>query len=898
MYSFTEKRLVVVLLVMLRSLLMFSQQSTDVTSPLRIQADTSRERRAISRLLPFPADTIVIDTLINLKKISTDAIDKKVIYSAPGGYIKNDLVNKKATIVKNGIVNYGDIEIKADSIVFDMETNEVYAVGIFDSLGVITGKPAFKSGSEEFESDTLRYNFKTKKAIVKNIITQQEEGYLHSRVTKLLEDGTSNIYKNTYSTCDLDTPHFYIKLQRAKLYPGKKIVSGPGNLVLEGIPLPLYLPFGYFPIQTKKAASGFRIPKVHYEAARGYALTDGGYYFAINNYFDLSLTGSIFTNGSWLANAQTTYNKRYKYNGNFSFSYAKNVSGHKGLQDESTQKNYNVGWTFSQNAKARPGSRFSASVNMSSAGYDRNNSYNLNDHINTTRQSSISYTKTFTGTPFNFSASMNHSQNVRNKTVSLDLPKMNLNASRIYPLKGKRQVGPTKWWQELSFQYSASLDNQISTSDSLLFTNAVWEKMRSGFSHEAPLSLQIRPFKNFSISPSVSYKGVLYTQKVERRWDPDLNAVVYDTLRGSFYGQALNPSISAGYSPQIFGMYDFINPDSRVDAIRHVMKPSVSFSYVPSFSGLSSKMFRQVQIDTSGKKFSDYSIYDGNIYGTPSLSKRSGNVSFNLTNLLEAKVFARDDTTGKPKKVSLIDNLGISTSYNIFADSLKWSPISMVMRTTLFQNISLSASGSLSLYGLDSKGRQIGTFYFQQNGKLLRLNNLNVSLDFSVSDLLKSKDAKKTTASSQSSRAVRTTEDGIAGANLAGASVTGSGAGDSEFDEYGYMKFNTPWSMDVSYSVSYTKPALKATISQALTVRGHIQLTKKMNITYNTGYDFTAKAITMTQLSFTRDLHCWNMSFNWVPNGNMKMWEFAIRVNASVLQDLKYERRKDYHDTY
>jgi hypothetical protein len=421
--------------------------------------------------------------------------------------------------------------------------------------------------------------------------------------------------------------------------------------------------------------------------------------------------------------------------------------------------------------------------------------------------------------------------------------------------------------------------------------------MRSGFTHEAPLSLQIHPFRNFSISPSLSYKGVLYTQKVERIWDPDLKTVVKDTLRGYFYGQALNASIGAGYSPQIFGFYDFTNPNSRVDAIRHVMKPWVSFSYVPYFKGFSSDMYRQVQIDTLGRT-SNYSIFEGNIYPTPSLSSRSGNVSFSLTNLLEAKVFQRDDTTGKPKKVSLIDNFGITTSYNIFADSLRWSPIAMVLRTTLFNNIGVSANANFSLYGLDSDGKQTGTFYFTQNRKLMRLNQFAVSLDFSVSDLLKGKEQKNAQQTPAQTGAVASSVNRRPDVGPGTGTQTGTKATESQFDEYGYMKFEAPWSMDVSYSLSYYKAAFKATISQALTMRGHVQLTKKMNITYNTGYDFTAKKITMTQIAITRDLHCWNMSFNWVPNGNMKMWEFAIRVNASVLQDLKYERRKDYHDNY
>jgi hypothetical protein len=855
----------------------------------------SQAENVNSNPVQLRGDTISSDSVLKIKKISKDAIDKQVTYSAPGGYIKNDLVNKKATIVKNGIVNYGDIEIKADSIIFDMATNHIFAVGIKDSTGTVVGKPAFKSGSENFTSDTLEYNFKTKKAVIKNIITQQDEGLLHSSVTKLLEDGTSNIFKSTYSTCDADTPHFYINLRKAKVYPGKKIVSGPANLVLEGIPLPLYLPFGYFPIQTKKAASGLIIPKPHYEAGRGYALTDGGYYVAINNNFDLTLMGNIFSNGSWLLSARTSYNKLYRYSGNFSFSYADNLSGHKGLSDFVESKNYSLGWTYTQSPKARPGSRFSASVNMSSSAFDRNNSYDLNDHITTQRQSSISYSKTWEGTPFNFAISANHSQNVRNKTIALNLPKASFSASRLYPFKGKNSSGSKKWYQDLQFQYTASFDNQISTYDSLLFTNKVWNKMRTGFTHEAPLSFQFRPFKNFSISPQVSYKGVMYTQKVLRTWNASDQIVVYDTLRGTFYGQAVNPSISAGYSPQIFGMYTFRNPDSRIQAIRHVMKPSVSFGFTPYLSGLSSKMFRQVQVN-SDSLMSTYSIYDGNIFGTPSLSQRSGNVSFNLTNILEAKVFAKNDTTGKPKKINLIDNFNIAASYNVFADSMRWSPIAMVLRTTLFENIGLSANSNFSLYGLDSKGNTIGTYYYSQTKKLMRLTFFAVGMDFSLDKFLKGGKNKNKSQPVQ----VKQTETESTGPEVPDGAFPGKKqlGEQNQFDEYGYMKFDSPWTMNVRYALSYSKPSTKALISQSISLNGTIQLTKKMNITYNTGYDIRHKVITMTQIQITRDLHCWNMSFNWIPNGNMKMWEFSIRVKASVLADLKYERRKDYHDNY
>jgi hypothetical protein len=870
-----------VFLVMVLSLPLLSQTENVISSPVTSQKDT-----------------ITPDSILRLKKISKDAIDKQVIYSAPGGYIYNDMVNRRAYIVHNGIVDYGDIEIKADSIIFDMSNNHVYAVGIRDSTGKVVGKPEFKSGTEKFNSDTLEYNFKTKKAVVKNIITQQDEGLLHSAVTKLLEDGTSNIFRSTYSTCDADTPHFYIKLKKAKVYPGKKIISGPGNLVLEGIPLPLYLPFGYFPIQTKKAVSGIIVPKAHYEATRGYALTDAGYYLALNNNFDLTLMGNIFANGSWLLSARTTYNKLYKFNGNFAFSYSDNISGHQGLPDFVDSKNYSIIWSYNQSAKARPGSRFSASVNMSSTAFDQNNSYSLTDHITTTRQSSISYSKTWDAAiPINLSISANHSQNVKNKTVSVDLPKASFSISRLYPFRGKNSSGSKKWYQDLQFQYSASLDNQVSTYDSLLFTNKIWNKMKNGFTHEAPLSFQLRPFKNFSISPSISYKGVLYTEKQIRTWNPDKNKVDTTFMRGAFYGQAINPSMSAGYSPQIFGTFDVLNHKSRIQTIRHVMKPSISFGFTPYISGLSSKMYRQVQV-RADSLMNTYSIYDGGIYGTPSLSQRSGNISLNLGNIVQAKVFARNDTTGKPKTINLIDNFNFGTSYNIFADSMRWSPMSMTFLTTLFGNVGLNANASFNFYGMDSNGKTIGTFYYAQTKKLMRLTSFSASTSFSLDKILQGGKNKKKPLPAPVKQSVSPTNvSGLTEEPKPGQQPKQEQA---QYDEYGYMIFDSPWTMNVSYSFTYSNPGLstRRIISQSLSVNGTLQLTKKMSITYQTGYDIGHKAITMSNIQITRDLHCWDMSFSWVPNGNMKMWEFSIRVKASVLQDLKYDRRKDFHDNY
>jgi hypothetical protein len=867
--------------MMVQTFVLFSQEGNNVLDTMLIKQDTVLK------------DTV----LTNIRKASPSAIDKQVTYKA-AGYIKRDILNKKVILVKEAVVNYGDIEVKADSIAFDMSTNLLFAIGRKDTSGVVVGSPVFKEGSQEFESKELTYNFKTRKAVVRNIITKQADGLLHSNFTKLLEDGTSNILKSTYSTCEADTPHFYINLPKAKVYPGEKIVSGPGNLVLEGIPLPLVIPFGFFPVNTKKAASGILFPQIGEERERGYSLTDGGYYFAISNYFDLMVKGNIYSNGSWLATVQSNYKRLYKYSGNFSFNYANNIQGHQGLDDYNQSTNYKLGWVYAQDPKSSPGSRFSASVNMSSSGYEKNNSYVVNEHVTTQKQSSVSYSKTWEGTPFNFATSMNQSQNSKNNTIRLNLPKANFNVGRIYPLKSKNSTGPTKWYQELQFQYSAAFDNQINTYDSVLFTKEVWDTMDNGFKQEIPVSLQLRPFRNFSISPSVTYSAVMYSQKTHHYWDQDQNMVLAEKQKGIYYGQAVNPSISASYNPQIFGMFSFTNPDARLQAIRHVIKPSVSFSFIPSLPGLSSDMYETVQLDSAGTRFRDYSIYEGNIFGTPSLSKKSGVVSLGLVNIVEGKIFAKNDTTGKAKKIKIIDNFGINTSYNIFADSIKWSPVAMSLRTSLFSNFDISVRSSFSLYAIDDRGKVYNAFAITQNNKLMRLTSFGTSLDFSLNELLAGDESKKKTNTTPASGGEMFNQDFE---NAPGSSSAQRGQKNENAvprDEYGYQEFDVPWTMNVGYSFSYAKPGLKSTITQAVTMRGNVSLSKQLAIIYSTGYDFKGKAITMTTVGVKRDLHCWEMNLNWIPVGNMKGWNFTIRAKASVLGDMKYERRKDFHDAF
>ena len=863
----------------------------------------SQEKKVAVDSILIQKDTIVTDTTNRKHGMSKDAIEMPITHTAKG-YRMTDLINKKVYLVGEAEVHYEDIVLKADSIELNMETGIVFAIGRKDSTGKIVGSPDFKQGQEHFTAKELNFNFKTKKGRIIGTFTEQDQGFLHSEITKRMEDGSLNINRSTFSTCDLEHPHFSVNFNKAKVIPGKKIISGPAYLVLEDVPLPLILPFGYFPIQ-KNRASGLILPKYGESQTLGYSLRDGGYYFVFNDYIDLSMTGTLYTNGTWLATASSTYRRLYKYTGNFSLSYANNISGHKGLSDYSKSSNYHIVWSYNQDEKSMPGSRFSASVNMSSSGFDRNNSYNVSDHINTQRQSSISYSRNWQGTPFNLSASLNHSQNVSNKTVSLNFPKVNFNVARIYPLKSKYSTGESKWYQELQFSYSAAIDNQINTRDSLLFTKAILNNMRSGFHHEAPLSFQLRPFQNFTISPQVMYSGVLYTQEINKRWVPnyfnsDLNkivpTVIQDTIRGFFYGQAINPSISASFNPQLFGMYQFKNPGSRLQAVRHIIRPSVSFSYIPVLKGLTTDMYKQVQIDTSGRK-SEYSIFEGNIFGTPSLSRRSGSLSFSLINIVEAKVFEKNDTTGKAKKIKIIDNFAINTSYNIFADSLRWSPVTMSYRTTLFENLNFAANSSFSLYGLDSKGNTINTFYYSQTKKLMRMTNLSATLDFDFGRFFKKKDKNKSKTLNQGQSAAKPAGYAADSGNASDA-TSSTITGGLPFDEYGYAQFDVPWSMRVAYNFYYTKNLLKPVISQTLALTGDVSLTKKTKITYTTGYDIARKQITMTSVGILRDLHCWEMSFDWIPTGYLKSWSFTIRVKAAVLADLKYDRKKDFRDQY
>ncbi len=830
-----------------------------------------------------------------------DFLDAPVDYNAKDSLIF-DVTGRKVFLYGGAQVVYKNITLKADFIEMDLEKKEVFAEGLPDSTGQIVGKPVFSEGSETFESSTITYNFESKRAIITGIVSQLEGGYLHSEKTKKESDGSINIAQGKYTTCDADEPHFYLALTKAKVMPEDKIISGPAYMVLEDIPLPLVLPFGFFP-NKKTSTSGILIPEWGEEKNRGFFLRNGGYYFALGQYFDLAVTGDIYSNGTWGIRVSSNYRKRYKFSGSLSLRYYKNVSGDKDLGTYTKSQDYNIIWSHRQDAKTNPTSSFSARVNMSSSLYDQNHSYRTpGDYLTNTKQSSIAYTKRWDGSPFNFNGSLSHSQNSTNRTVDLNFPKLAFNMNRIYPFRGLGESGKSKWYSNIELSYSSRFENRISTYDSILFTDKVFKDMDMGYTHNIPLLANYKPFRNFNVTPRIQYTGTLYRSSIRKTWDPDFvdpetgqikPSVVQDTIYGLQYAHSYLPSISMSLNPRLYGMYQFKNPDSRVVAIRHVMTPVLSFSYVPDMKGLSPVYYDTVQVDTLGRKQA-YSYFEGGIFGTPSLNGRAGSVNFTLNNNLEMKVRpSTSDTTSEMKKIKLLDNLRFTTSYNLFADSLNLNPLSFAGYATVFEGkFRFNFNGSLDPYALNEDGVRINTFEIVQSGKPFRLTRVNASLDFSIS-------------SKQKPKSVPGGMGDQAGRGMGDMPVAGDSMSESEEDliastqpgRYAdYVDFSVPWDFLIRYNFNYSKQSFVSKITQTLNFSGNIQLTQKWRLGMTSGWDFERNTLTYTSVNIYRDLHCWEMRLSWIPIGQHQSYTFSINAKASILKDLKYERRKSWYD--
>jgi hypothetical protein len=831
------------------------------------------------------------DTVIKAKK--TETIDSPVEYNARDSIVY-DLQTKKVYLFGEGDVKYKDIALNASFVEFDMAKELVYARGTTDSTGKSIGKPAFSQGSEKFDSDTMEYNFRTKKGIIKQIFSEQEGGYLHSRITKRQPNNEIDLKDGMYTTCDLPHPHFWIEMTKAKSIPGDKIISGPAYFVIADVPVPIGIPFGFFPT-TKTNKSGVLIPQYGEEQKRGFYLRNGGYYLALSDYLDLKLTGDIFTNGTWGARIGSTYRKRYKFSGNYSFSYYENKTGERGI-DFSKSKDFAFVWSHSQDSKANPNRRFSANVNFTTGSYDRNHSRNINNVMQSTKQSSINFSKVWPNSPFNFNASANANQNSIDRSMNLRLPSMSLNMNRIYPFRSKNRVGKSKWYDDIQISYSSTLENRLNTYDTLLFKSKLSD-FNTAYQHNIPVSLNLKALNYFTISPNLRYTGVIFTKTVTpySSWDPKFqfpdtdihpDTFMLDTVQNIRYAHAYVPSLSIDFSPKIFGMFTF-REKSRIDAIRHVITPRASFTYTPDMEGKVPNYYNTVIVDSTGKTRT-YSMFDESIYRTPVLSGRQGSVSLSLMNNIEMKLKPGTDTAEEVKKIKLLDNLNFSTRYDIFKDSMKWSTISMSGNTSLFKrmlNIRFGGRFDPYSYVVTKNGtrRAINTSLLKDRHQLVRMTNF----DFSTSINFKSKQKKS------GSSATGATEEGDPTARVAQTTTMG------EENFYGqYVDFDIPWSLGVDYNFNYSRTKEKPEIIQSVRIRGDLSLTPKWKIGFNSGYDFTNRKVSMTNLNVYRDLHCWEMQITMVPFGQYRSYSFQINIKSAILRDLKYEQGDNWYDNF
>ena len=807
---------------------------------------------------------IPIDTIRKDSTQSKPLFDDLIDYNADDS-VRFSIQEKKVYLYGNGFVKYLTTELRADYIELDMDKKLAMATGVPDSVGKLKGTPKFKDGGQEFESTELHYNFDTKKGYVTEIITQEGEGYIQGKTTKKMSDSVYCVKHGMYTTCDEhDHPHFGLNMSKAKMIKDKKIFVGFTNLELEGIPLPIFIPFGFFPI-TKKATSGIIMPTYGEERMRGFNLRGGGYYIYINDYIDMNITGDIYTNGSWGLQYATQYRKRYKFNGNLNFTISKNYVSEKGLPDYQESSDWSVRWTHTQDGKANPYSSFSASVDMSSA---NNNYYNANtvDGIaNQRKQSSISWSKKWPESPFSLSGSFNHSQNSRDSSIAITLPNLSLRMTQIYPFRKKGKSGEMKWYDNIGVSYSAELRNSIQTKEDKLFKSSFERDWSNGFKHNIPISLQFKIAKDVTFTPSLNYNGYLNLKTIEKIWIPDTSAnggqFITRDVPGLNYSHDYSASGSIGYTPTIYGMFMF-KPGCKVVAIRHMIRPSISASYTPAIKPLGN--YKKSYFD--GEKEVEYDIHEGLTYRPNTTGgKQSGSISFSLDNNVEMKVRNDKDTTGDEefKKVKLLESFRISTSYNPFADSMNFSNISISARTKILNNkVDLNFSGTIDPYAIDTNNVR----YNKYHGKLGRLTNATISTNFSFSaDNGQNKEKKN---------------------DLVGGF----------YDDY--MDFDVPWNISISYNFTYSRPSpyRSPTISQIVNFSGDLSLTPKWKINFQSGYDIKNKEVTSTSFGVTRDLHCREMTFNCMPFGQHQSYNFEIHVRSSLLRDLKLTKRDSWYD--
>jgi lipopolysaccharide assembly outer membrane protein LptD (OstA) len=868
--------------------------------PKKTKAIPAKEQASSTPLNLDKKDKTVLDqkqqkdTVIKIDSTKTKKafLDGKVKYKADQ-YAKIDQKKKRITLYDKAELYYQDIELKAGIIVLDYEKNEVYAGRIKDSTGQYTQYPNFKQGTNEVQPDSIRFNFKTQKALIWNSRSDQGEFKIKAAITKKENDSVYFLKGARFTTSkNIDNPEYYFQTNKVKFIPGKKVVTGLTNMVIAGVPTPLALPFAYFPMSKETSVSGIILPSYNDSNNRGFSLQNGGYYFALSDHYDLTVLGDYYTNGSYGLRFESSYAKRYSYRGNVNFRYENLINSERGYPDYSKQKIYNLQWSHSRDSKANPNSTFSASVNLGSSKYFQQsiNQANIGSTLNNTLSSSVSYSKTFNTIPqVRMSLSATHSQNTQTEVINMTLPTLQLSVDRIYPFVGKDGV-KKGFFKNINLQYNLSGRNSIVTTDSLFFKPQMFRDAQIGAQHSIPLSTNFKVFKYFSATTSVNYEEIWYAKTINRSYDEDKSAVVDKVENG--FDAFRTYSFSSSVGTTIYGTFNF-GDDKKIKSIRHVMRPSVSYGYTPSFE----KYYDTYATDATGTINKQYTRFEGGIFGAPGLNN-SNVLGFDLSNTFEAKVTDSDSTKVEPKKIMLLNNLNLSTSYNLDADgktSLAWAPVRVSGGTQLFKTkMNVNFGATLDPYAIDNSGQRINVYNINNGGSLFRMTSANMTLNYSISSTDKDKNKKDKNTDSQTERNGGREDDLFGKNTVQNNNVSQFDGSEEEGPDVISEFFNSklPWDMTFAYSFTYgNNNRENKIIGNSLMISANADLTPKWKAGISTGYDFVQKGVTYTQLRFERDLLSWRMDFNWTPFGNNANWGFFIGIKSGVLSDIKWDKR-------
>lgn len=897
---------------------------TDTVTP-NTAADTARSLKRTARVPATAVDTAKADTA-KADTVKVDTLKRKAGIDSPVEYTAEDSMiydahSGLAFLYGRAQVNYLNMQLTAAKIAMNMDSSLVHAEARPDSTaeGGLAERPIYRQGNDEYDSERMSFNFKTKKGFIHNVKTQQGDGYMVSEKSKRTADGTLYLEHARYTTCDAKHPHFYLALSRAKVRPGKETVFGPAHLVVEDVPLPLAIPYGFFPF-NKKYSSGFIMPSYGDETSRGFYLRDGGYYLALSDYMDLKLLGEIYTKGSWGVSAETNYNKRYRYRGNVYFSYLRTVEGEKNMPDYAVTKSLKIQWTHTKDAKSSPNTTFSARVNFASENYERKNlesMYNPLSYTQSTRASSVSFSHTFTDIGLSISASANLTQNMRDSSIAVTLPDLSISLSRFFPFRRKHQVGKERWYEKISMSYTGQVSNSITTKENLLFKSNLIKDWRNGFQHRIPIDATFQLFKYINISPSFSFRDIMYASRINRSWDREAQRELADTTYGFYNLYDWNVGISANTT-----LYGFYKPlkflGTKIQAIRHVFKPSVTFSYAPDFTTSRYGYRKQYErVDAAGNSsWVSYSPYSGGIYGYPSGTKQ-GLISMSVSNNLEMKVRSDRDTTGF-RKISLIDELSASLSYNLAAKKQPWSNLSTRLRLKLGKNktFSMAAVWATYAYKFNEQGQVVTSDRTEWSyGRFGRFQGMSQNLSYTFNnqtwkklmDKLHGRGKSSTSADAASTDASTTNaEDANVDPDLRTGRDGGKGKKKekAKVDADGYLTFSIPCSLTLSYGITMAEDRTKQinvrrmrypfSFTQTLNASGYVRISDGWNISFNSGYDFEMHRISMTTMSLSRDLHCFEMSASIVLKP-YSSFNFTFRARASELADaLKWDKRSSY----